>query len=107
MLRLGAGGDSSDWMSQGACRAEDPELFFPVATTGPASRQIRAAKAVCARCTVRAPCLAYAMETRPDGIWGGTTTEERAPARKPYRWPGPPAGSPPGYPGTPCPCGRP
>jgi WhiB family transcriptional regulator, redox-sensing transcriptional regulator len=106
MLRLEAGGGSFDWMSQGACRAEDPELFFPIAATGPASRQIRAAKAVCGRCAVRAPCLAYALETRPDGIWGGTTTEERPPARAiPLAQPS--AGSPPGYPGTPWPCGRP
>jgi WhiB family transcriptional regulator, redox-sensing transcriptional regulator len=65
------------WMSRGACKREDPEMFFPVATTGPALRQIRTAKAVCFRCTVCATCLAYALENMQDGIWGGTTEQER------------------------------
>lgn len=66
------------WTSQGACQDEDPELFFPIAATGPAGRhQISAQKRVCQRCTVRASCLTYALETRQSGIWGGTTLEER------------------------------
>jgi WhiB family redox-sensing transcriptional regulator len=65
-------------MSRGACGDVDPELFFPVAgRTGPAMRQAKAAKAVCGRCPVRANCLSYALETMPEGIWGGTTEEER------------------------------
>ena len=70
-------------MSRGACRQADPELFFPIATVkGPAARQVEAAKAVCAACSVRAKCLAYALEGMPDGIWGGTTLEERRAARR-------------------------
>jgi WhiB family redox-sensing transcriptional regulator len=65
------------WMLRGACRREDPELFFPISASGPAQVQISAAKAVCARCSVRANCLSYALITQPDGIWGGTTREER------------------------------
>jgi WhiB family redox-sensing transcriptional regulator len=65
-------------MSRGACGGVDPELFFPVAkAAGSAVRQAEAAKAVCGRCAVRANCLSYALETRPEGIWGGTTEEER------------------------------
>jgi WhiB family transcriptional regulator, redox-sensing transcriptional regulator len=75
-----------DWMSRGACLGEDPELFFPIAATGSALRQISAAKRVCQRCTVRASCLTYALETRQSGIWGGTTTEERFAMREPSRW---------------------
>jgi WhiB family transcriptional regulator, redox-sensing transcriptional regulator len=65
------------WVSLGACYGEDPELFFPVAAAGPALRQVNAAKAVCRRCTVRASCLSYAMDAMPEGIWGGTTPEDR------------------------------
>jgi WhiB family redox-sensing transcriptional regulator len=79
---------SLGWMSQGACQGVDPELFFPVAPTGPALREIDAAKAVCRSCTVRAPCLSYGLETRQDGIWGGTTMEERFAMREPSGWPG-------------------
>ena len=68
---------SPGWMPRGACQGEDPELFFPITTTGPALAQITAAKAVCFRCAVRAACLAYALATVQAGIWGGTTQEER------------------------------
>jgi WhiB family transcriptional regulator, redox-sensing transcriptional regulator len=65
-------------MSQGACRREDPELFFPVTETHTsAGRQIAAAKAICGRCLVRVTCMAYAMATGQDGVWGGTTGSER------------------------------
>lgn len=71
------------WMSQGACQGEDPEIFFPIATTGPALDQISAAKAICRRCAVRQPCLSYAAATMQDGIWGGTTRDERRALRGP------------------------
>jgi hypothetical protein len=29
------------------------------------------------RCSVQANCLSYTLITQPDGIWGGTTREER------------------------------
>ena len=60
------------WISRGACRQADPELFFPIgAVTGLAARQAEAAKAVCGPCAVRANCLSYALEAMPEGIWGG------------------------------------
>ena len=77
-----SGAGSLGWMSGGACRQADPELFFPIAAaTGPAARQAEAAKAVCRPCAVRADCLSYALKAMPDGIWGGTTQEERRTAR--------------------------
>lgn len=79
---------SSGWMSRAACLGEDSSLLFPVAATGPAVQQISAAKRVCERCTVRASCLTYAVETRQSGIWGGTTLEERFAMREPSRWRG-------------------
>jgi len=38
------------------------------------------AKAICAMCPVREPCLAYALRIRePHGIWGGMSESERRP----------------------------
>ncbi len=65
------------WMSRGACLGEDPELFFPIAATGPANDQMTAAKEVCGRCSVQGLCLSYAVSTAQDGIWGRTTRDER------------------------------
>ncbi|MFE0514310.1 WhiB family transcriptional regulator [Streptomyces sp. NPDC058964] len=68
-----------EWLRRAACTGEDPELFFPVGTTGPALRDIAAAKRVCARCPVITPCLAYALaHGQTHGVWGGTCEAERA-----------------------------
>jgi WhiB family transcriptional regulator, redox-sensing transcriptional regulator len=68
----------SDWRELAACRFEDPDLFFPIGTTGPALVQTRRAQAVCARCPVRAQCLDFALATeQATGVWGGTTETER------------------------------
>ena len=83
MLPIASGTGSPNWMLRGACRQVDPELFFPVeAVTGAGARQAAAAKAVCGRCAVRANCLSYALEAMPEGIWGGTTLEERRKAHR-------------------------
>ncbi len=38
----------------------------------------KAAKAICATCPVRQPCLDYALRIRePHGIWGGLNEAER------------------------------
>ncbi|MFE0103430.1 WhiB family transcriptional regulator [Streptomyces sp. NPDC059009] len=67
-----------EWLQRAACRDEDPELFFPVGTKGPALRDVRAAKRICARCPVRGQCLRWALATGQDsGVWGGTSPEER------------------------------
>jgi WhiB family redox-sensing transcriptional regulator len=67
-----------DWRHEAACRDEDPELFFPIGTTGPALHQIDEAKAVCRRCTVNTDCLDWALETGQDaGVWGGLSEDER------------------------------
>lgn len=57
---------------------EDPELFFPVGSTGPALRDIDAAKRVCARCPVISECLSFALNSgQASGVWGGTCEQER------------------------------
>jgi WhiB family redox-sensing transcriptional regulator len=72
-----------DWRVEAACRRTDPDLFFPVGTTGPALVQIEAAKAVCRSCPVQAPCLEFALTTNQDsGIWGATSEEERRSLRR-------------------------
>jgi hypothetical protein len=66
-----------------ACRDVDPELFFPVAESGPLyEAQVAQAKAVCAGCPIRAQCLAFALERLPYGIAGGMTAGERAAVRR-------------------------
>jgi WhiB family redox-sensing transcriptional regulator len=79
------GDDDTPWEELAACRQADPELFFPIGTTGPAVAQIRQAKAVCAGCPVREPCLAYALSTGQDfGIWGGYDETERRRLRREF-----------------------
>lgn len=69
---------NEEWWHSAACRDEDPELFFPVSNMGPGAQQTARAKAVCARCPVRAECLSYALENGLDhGIFGGLTEHER------------------------------
>ncbi len=75
--------DAADWRDHAACRDTDPDLFFPVGTTGSAVDQIESAKAVCGACDARASCLEFALATNQEsGIWGGTSEEERRKVRK-------------------------
>ena len=75
--------ERDDWREFSACRDTDPDLFFPVGTTGPAIEQIENAKAVCRACDVQKDCLDYALVTNQDsGIWGGTSEEERRALRR-------------------------
>jgi WhiB family redox-sensing transcriptional regulator len=75
--------ERDDWRDHASCRDTDPDLFFPVGTTGPAIEQIEQAKAVCRQCEVQTLCLEYALATNQDsGIWGGTSEEERRVLRR-------------------------
>ena len=40
------------WRSAAACRVADPDLFFPVSSSGPALEQVAEAKEICTRCQV-------------------------------------------------------
>lgn len=74
------------WRAKAACLGEDPELFFPIGTTGPALEQTQRAKAVCARCTARPACLQWAVNTGQDaGVWGGKSEDERRNLRRALR----------------------
>lgn len=61
-----------DWQERGLCAQTDPEAFFP--EHGASTKD---AKKVCALCEVRTECLAYALERREAGVWGGLTERER------------------------------
>jgi WhiB family redox-sensing transcriptional regulator len=75
--------DTDDWRTAGACLNADPDLFFPVSPAGHGARQIEEAREICASCRVRRQCLEFAMRTgEAQGIWGGTTPEDRARRRR-------------------------
>jgi WhiB family redox-sensing transcriptional regulator len=66
------------WLYQAACRTEEPELFFPIGTSGPALGQIAEAKSVCRGCPVVRECLSWALESgQNSGVWGGMSEDER------------------------------
>jgi WhiB family redox-sensing transcriptional regulator len=76
----------ADWRAAGACAQADPDLFFPISSTGRALGQIAKAKAVCGGCPVRQPCLEFALEhDLMYGIWGGTTPQDRQAWRRDRR----------------------
>jgi WhiB family transcriptional regulator, redox-sensing transcriptional regulator len=80
-LALSAADDS--WRDHALCRDTDPDLFFPVGTTGLALVQIEQAKRVCRQCPVTETCLDYALATNQDsGVWGGLSEEERRVIRR-------------------------
>ncbi len=73
----------TEWRAAGACLSADPDLFFPIASGGVAVKETARALRICARCQVRQECLDFAMRNgEMDGIWGGTTPEERTRTRR-------------------------
>ncbi len=80
---MSAIGSTTNWRSAGACLSADPDLFFPISSSGPAERQIARAKKICAGCGVRRECLEFALSHDPSyGIWGGTTADDRQRERR-------------------------
>ena len=76
----GAAAPSSwSWRGRAACRGADPDLFFPER-----GESADPARQICARCPVRQPCLAYALDTGiTHGVWGGLAERERRVLRTP------------------------
>ena len=69
------------WQIRAACRGPQAAVFFPPPhferKDERAEREGRA-KAICATCPVRKPCLEYALRIRePHGVWGGLNEMER------------------------------
>jgi WhiB family transcriptional regulator, redox-sensing transcriptional regulator len=68
------------WRILAACQFADPDLFFPISSSGPSLIQVAQAKAICVGCQVRRECLAFAVRTHQvHGVWGGMSEEERYP----------------------------
>lgn len=82
---------SIDWRQEGACRNEDPSLFFaPDGPEHPAERaaRTRIAQSICAGCDALAKCDQYATATRQRyGIWAGRDEDDRLrEIRRQRRW---------------------
>ena len=61
------------WRQHAACRGVEPDVFYPVS-----DEEADVAKSICNVCSVRQPCLEYALGNRErDGVWGGATERER------------------------------
>lgn len=69
------------WQVKAACRGPQASVFFPPSSFERKDEKLareRRAKAICATCPVRKPCLDYALKIRePHGIWGGLSEAER------------------------------
>lgn len=76
---------ADSWMRQANCLDQDPELFFPIGKTGSSVHQIQDAKAVCSECPVRIECLNKAVSIDAEGIWGGTTEDDRRAMKRSQR----------------------
>jgi len=69
---------ATEWREAGACLAADPDLFFPIGAGGAAGPEAERALRICDGCVVKRQCLDFAMRHgEANGIWGGTTPEER------------------------------
>ena len=66
-----------------ACSDKDPDIFFPEDEED--RIQSLLAKSICSTCAVQSQCLTLALDERLEGIWGGTTTEERRKLRRKMR----------------------
>ena len=71
------------WQARAACRGPHASVFFPppqFERKDEKTAREEQAKAICAMCPVREPCLAYALRIRePHGIWGGMSEAQRRP----------------------------
>ena len=72
--------DLWEWQFDGACRRDNPDVFFhPDGERGPSRRnRDSTAKAVCRTCPVLQTCRERALQVHePYGVWGGLTEHER------------------------------
>jgi Transcription factor WhiB len=66
------------WVEDAACRATDPEAFFPTAGRVGAKDPEAVARCLCAACPVALHCLCEALRfEESSGIWGGLNVRER------------------------------
>lgn len=60
------------WHADGACHEHPDVTWFPAR-----GESTEPAKAVCRDCLVRSECLIFAIDHDEQGIWGGTSAQER------------------------------
>ena len=69
------------WQVKASCRGPQAAVFFPPSHFERKDEKLERehrAKAICAACPSRRPCLEYAVKIRePHGIWGGLNEAER------------------------------
>ena len=69
------------WQVKAGCRGPQAVVFFPPSHFERKDEKVereQRAKAICATCPVKQPCLDYAIRIRePHGIWGGLNENER------------------------------
>ena len=69
------------WQTKAACRGPQAAVFFPPSQFERKDEKLEReerAKDICLGCSVREPCLDYAVSIRePHGIWGGLNELER------------------------------
>ncbi len=68
------------WRDDSVCRGFDISVFFPDESDATA---IAHAREICGSCPVQDDCVSYAVENNQnEGIWGGTTRQERRKLRR-------------------------
>lgn len=66
-----------EWVNDARCTTTGAEAWWPDTKTDP--YRTGTALEICESCPVKAQCLQWALDNREvDGIWGGTTADERA-----------------------------
>lgn len=70
-------GSPEPWMEHALCRQTDPDLWFPEIGSNAVE-----AKRICSECPVRVQCLEYAVEHYEEGIWAGTSRQQRQRLRR-------------------------
>lgn len=61
------------WRDKAACIEQPKDKFFAT----PKSTTINYALAICKNCPVRSDCFYESMQFNYDGVWGGSTHEQR------------------------------
>lgn len=75
MIDVEAARSLLSWAHEAACLGEDQAKFFSGEGRGAIPDE---ARAICAACPVREPCLEHALaHDEREGVWGGLTAKER------------------------------
>jgi WhiB family redox-sensing transcriptional regulator len=73
-------------MAELPCKTNDPDLWFPIGTSGPAVAQAELAAQLCGPCPIRTACLQRALDLNAEGVWGGATEPERRQMLRRREW---------------------